>query len=124
MLEEESRSKMLLEQSDPMVLEKKVNIKPINYAELKRLSEDFGKRLFHNKEQSDNKLSVTNFHPKLTNLLYRLSNELLENFLRRSQLDILGDWRVREFGGGVVRFVEEEIMESGAIKLLISNTFE
>nr|GEY31483.1 hypothetical protein [Tanacetum cinerariifolium] len=34
MLEEESRSKMLLKQSDPMVLEKKVNIKPINYAEL------------------------------------------------------------------------------------------
>ncbi|GJU42659.1 retrovirus-related pol polyprotein from transposon TNT 1-94 [Tanacetum coccineum] len=34
MLEEESRSKMFLKQSDPMVLEKKVNIKPINYAEL------------------------------------------------------------------------------------------
>ncbi|GJU98163.1 retrovirus-related pol polyprotein from transposon TNT 1-94 [Tanacetum coccineum] len=34
MLEEESRSKMLLKQSDPMVLEKKVNIKPINYVEL------------------------------------------------------------------------------------------
>ncbi|GJW47998.1 hypothetical protein Tco_0079644 [Tanacetum coccineum] len=42
MLEEESRSKMLLKQSDPMVLEKKVNIKPINYAELNRLFEDFG----------------------------------------------------------------------------------
>ncbi|GKB12979.1 hypothetical protein Tco_0846902, partial [Tanacetum coccineum] len=41
MLEEESRSKMLLKQSDPKVLEKKVNIKPINYAELNRLSEDF-----------------------------------------------------------------------------------
>ncbi|GJU33772.1 retrovirus-related pol polyprotein from transposon TNT 1-94 [Tanacetum coccineum] len=41
MLEEESRSKMLLKQSDPIVLEKNVNIKPINYAELNRLSEDF-----------------------------------------------------------------------------------
>ncbi|GJY09989.1 retrovirus-related pol polyprotein from transposon TNT 1-94 [Tanacetum coccineum] len=41
MLEEESRSKMILKQSDPVVLEKKVNIKPINYAELNRLSEDF-----------------------------------------------------------------------------------
>ncbi|GJW02262.1 hypothetical protein Tco_1561118 [Tanacetum coccineum] len=41
MLKEESRSKMLLKQSDPMVLEKKVNTKPINYAELNRLSEDF-----------------------------------------------------------------------------------
>ncbi|GKC30092.1 reverse transcriptase domain-containing protein [Tanacetum coccineum] len=43
MLEEESRSKMLLKQSDPMVLEKKVNTKPINYAKLNQLSGDFGK---------------------------------------------------------------------------------
>ncbi|GJV51486.1 putative ribonuclease H-like domain-containing protein [Tanacetum coccineum] len=47
MLEEESRSKMLLKQSDPMVLEKKVNTKPINYAELNRLSEDFDKPDVH-----------------------------------------------------------------------------
>ncbi|GKE22951.1 hypothetical protein Tco_1434463 [Tanacetum coccineum] len=43
MLEEESRSKMFLKQSDPMVLEKKFNTKPIDYAELNRLSEDFAK---------------------------------------------------------------------------------
>ncbi|GKE71812.1 hypothetical protein Tco_1529884, partial [Tanacetum coccineum] len=44
MLEKESRSKMHLKQSDPMVLEKKVNIKPINYVVSNYLSEDFGKR--------------------------------------------------------------------------------
>ncbi|GJW74881.1 hypothetical protein Tco_0134251 [Tanacetum coccineum] len=43
MLEEESRSKMLLKQSDPMILEKKVNIKLVNYDVLNQLSEDFGK---------------------------------------------------------------------------------
>ncbi|GJX84799.1 hypothetical protein Tco_0335573 [Tanacetum coccineum] len=53
MLEEESRSKMLLRQSDLMVLEKKVNIKPINYAELNRLSEDFGKRFVPQQELYD-----------------------------------------------------------------------
>ncbi|GKD79054.1 hypothetical protein Tco_1341675, partial [Tanacetum coccineum] len=53
MLEEESRSKMLLKQSDPMVLEKKVNIKPISYVELNRLSEDFGKHFVPQKEVSD-----------------------------------------------------------------------
>ncbi|GJY65287.1 hypothetical protein Tco_0467525 [Tanacetum coccineum] len=53
MLEEESRSKMLLRQSDPMVLEKKVNIKPINYAELNRLSEDFGKSFVPQQELYD-----------------------------------------------------------------------
>nr|GEU71596.1 retrovirus-related Pol polyprotein from transposon TNT 1-94 [Tanacetum cinerariifolium] len=53
MLEEDSRSKMLLKQSDPMVLEKKVNIKPINYVELNRLSKDFGKRFIPQQELSD-----------------------------------------------------------------------
>nr|GEW40273.1 hypothetical protein [Tanacetum cinerariifolium] len=53
MLEEESRSKMLLKQSDPMVLEKKVNIKPINYAKLSRLSKDFGKHFVPQQELSD-----------------------------------------------------------------------
>ncbi|GJT41589.1 hypothetical protein Tco_0941454 [Tanacetum coccineum] len=53
MLKEESRSKMLLKQSDPIVLEKKVNIKPINHAELNRLSKDFGKHFVPQQELFD-----------------------------------------------------------------------
>ncbi|GJT73274.1 hypothetical protein Tco_1032560 [Tanacetum coccineum] len=53
MLDEESRSKIILKQSDPMVLEKKVNIKPINYVELNRLFKDFGKRFIPQQELSD-----------------------------------------------------------------------
>nr|GEZ43180.1 hypothetical protein [Tanacetum cinerariifolium] len=53
MLEEVSRSKMLLKQSDPVVLENKVNTKKIDYAELNRLSEDFGKRFVPQREVSD-----------------------------------------------------------------------
>nr|GFB02913.1 hypothetical protein [Tanacetum cinerariifolium] len=34
MLAEKSRSKMLLKQQDPMVLEKKVDTKPVDYAAL------------------------------------------------------------------------------------------
>ncbi|GKA18566.1 hypothetical protein Tco_0698481 [Tanacetum coccineum] len=41
MLAEESRSKMLLKQKDPMTLEKKVNITPVNYTVLNKLSQDF-----------------------------------------------------------------------------------
>ncbi|GJZ97198.1 hypothetical protein Tco_0669651 [Tanacetum coccineum] len=41
MLAEESRSKMLLKQQDPMVLEKKDNTKPVDYAALNKLSQDF-----------------------------------------------------------------------------------
>ncbi|GJY48209.1 retrovirus-related pol polyprotein from transposon TNT 1-94 [Tanacetum coccineum] len=64
MLEEESRSKMLLKQSDPMVLEKKVNIKPINYAELNRLSKDFGKRFVPQQELSDEQaFRLQTLHP-------------------------------------------------------------
>ncbi|GKE80324.1 hypothetical protein Tco_1550324 [Tanacetum coccineum] len=42
-LEEVSRSKMLAKQNDPMSKEKRVNTTLINYVELNRLSEDFGK---------------------------------------------------------------------------------
>ncbi|GKF93022.1 hypothetical protein Tco_0279741, partial [Tanacetum coccineum] len=43
MLAEESRSKMLLKQQDLMVLEKKVNTTPVDYAALNQLSQDFEK---------------------------------------------------------------------------------
>ncbi|GJW05053.1 hypothetical protein Tco_1563909 [Tanacetum coccineum] len=42
-LEEVSRSKMLAKQNDPISKEKKVNTTLINYVELNKLSEDFGK---------------------------------------------------------------------------------
>nr|GEU34766.1 hypothetical protein [Tanacetum cinerariifolium] len=44
MLAEESCSKMLLKQKDPMMLEKKVNSTPIDYAVLNQLSQDFETR--------------------------------------------------------------------------------
>nr|GEY35646.1 integrase, catalytic region, zinc finger, CCHC-type, peptidase aspartic, catalytic [Tanacetum cinerariifolium] len=43
MLAEESRSKMILKQQDLMVLEKKVNTTPVDYAVLNQLSQDFEK---------------------------------------------------------------------------------
>ncbi|GJT96421.1 integrase, catalytic region, zinc finger, CCHC-type containing protein [Tanacetum coccineum] len=52
MLKEESRSKMLLKQSDPLVLEKKINIQPVNYVVLNQLSEDFGKHFVPQQELS------------------------------------------------------------------------
>ncbi|GKC65518.1 retrovirus-related pol polyprotein from transposon TNT 1-94 [Tanacetum coccineum] len=52
MLEEESRSKMLLKQNDPKVLEKKINIKTVNYAVLNHLSKDFGKHFVPQQELS------------------------------------------------------------------------
>ncbi|GJV19681.1 hypothetical protein Tco_1368701 [Tanacetum coccineum] len=44
MLAEESRSKMLLKQKDPMMLEKKVNTTPVDYTILNQLSQDFETR--------------------------------------------------------------------------------
>nr|GFC29575.1 hypothetical protein [Tanacetum cinerariifolium] len=43
MLAEESHSKMLLKQKEPMMLEKKVNTTPVDYAVLNQLSQDFKK---------------------------------------------------------------------------------
>ncbi|GJV45505.1 hypothetical protein Tco_1430041 [Tanacetum coccineum] len=52
MLAEESRSKMLLKQQDPMMLEKKVNTTPVDYAALNQLSQDFETRFVPQTELS------------------------------------------------------------------------
>ncbi|GKD35194.1 hypothetical protein Tco_1250703 [Tanacetum coccineum] len=52
MLAEESRSKMLLKQQDPEVIAKKVNTKPVDYAALNKLSQDFEKRFVPQTELS------------------------------------------------------------------------
>ncbi|GJS59870.1 hypothetical protein Tco_0654654 [Tanacetum coccineum] len=52
MLAEESRSKMLLKQKDPIMLEKKVNTTPVDYAILNQLSQDFEKRFVPQTELS------------------------------------------------------------------------
>ncbi|GJW64254.1 hypothetical protein Tco_0116138 [Tanacetum coccineum] len=52
MLKEESRSKMLAKQNDPILKEKKINISQINYLELNKLAEDFGKHFVRQKELS------------------------------------------------------------------------
>nr|GEV08711.1 ribonuclease H-like domain-containing protein [Tanacetum cinerariifolium] len=52
MLAEESRSKMILKQHDPMVLEKRVNNKPVDYDVLNQLSQDFEKRFVSKTELS------------------------------------------------------------------------
>nr|GFA46722.1 hypothetical protein [Tanacetum cinerariifolium] len=44
MLEDESRSKMLQKQNDPIISEKKVITKPVDYASLNQLSKDFETR--------------------------------------------------------------------------------
>ncbi|GJT06502.1 retrovirus-related pol polyprotein from transposon TNT 1-94 [Tanacetum coccineum] len=52
MLAEESHSKMLLKQKDPIMLEKKVNTTPVDYAVLNQLSQDFEKRFVPQTELS------------------------------------------------------------------------
>ncbi|GJV40789.1 hypothetical protein Tco_1419229 [Tanacetum coccineum] len=88
MVEEESRSKMLLKQSDPMVLEKKVNIKPIIMLSKIDYLKILVNVLSHNKNCLMNKLSGYKLHTlTLTNLLLRLSKlRLLENFLRNNSI--------------------------------------
>ncbi|GJQ92577.1 hypothetical protein Tco_0003716 [Tanacetum coccineum] len=56
-LEEGSQSKMLAKQNNLILKEKKINISSINYSELHKLAEDFGKRFVPQKELSADKLS-------------------------------------------------------------------
>ncbi|GKA84313.1 retrovirus-related pol polyprotein from transposon TNT 1-94 [Tanacetum coccineum] len=51
-LEEESRSKMLDKQNDPISIKQKINISPIDYSKLNKIKEDFGKRFVTKKELS------------------------------------------------------------------------
>ncbi|GKB46224.1 hypothetical protein Tco_0896977 [Tanacetum coccineum] len=51
-LEEESRSKMLDKQNDPISIEKKIKISPIDYSKLNKIKEDFGKRFVTQNEVS------------------------------------------------------------------------
>nr|GFC95252.1 hypothetical protein [Tanacetum cinerariifolium] len=52
MLAEESRSKMIEKQNDPQMIEKKVIMKPINYAIINQLSTDFKSRFIPQTESS------------------------------------------------------------------------
>nr|GEU62952.1 retrovirus-related Pol polyprotein from transposon TNT 1-94 [Tanacetum cinerariifolium] len=49
---EGSRSKMLDKQNDPISIEKKINISPIEYSKLNKIKEDFGKHFVTKKELS------------------------------------------------------------------------
>ncbi|GJW43196.1 hypothetical protein Tco_0071995 [Tanacetum coccineum] len=52
MLAKEDRSKIILKQQDPMMAEKKVNTKPVDYAVLNQLSQDFETRFVPQTELS------------------------------------------------------------------------
>ncbi|GJY02278.1 hypothetical protein Tco_0360430 [Tanacetum coccineum] len=67
-LVEESRSKMLLKQKDPMMSEKKVNTTPVDYTVLNKLSQDFETRFVPQTELSTEQAflsqnSVNSFNP-------------------------------------------------------------
>ncbi|GKE39821.1 hypothetical protein Tco_1463226 [Tanacetum coccineum] len=65
MLAEESRSKMLLKQKDPMMLENKVNTTPVDYAVLNQLSQDFETRFVPQTKLSAKQVEVPKELPKV-----------------------------------------------------------
>nr|GEU41838.1 hypothetical protein [Tanacetum cinerariifolium] len=83
MLEDESRSKMLQKQKDPMMSKKKVNTKPVDYAALNQLSRDFETRYVPQNELSAeqafwSKYSVNYKEPNLSSstTIVEVSKEL------------------------------------------------
>nr|GEU82081.1 retrovirus-related Pol polyprotein from transposon TNT 1-94 [Tanacetum cinerariifolium] len=63
LLAKESRSKMLLKQKDPMVLEKKVNTKPVDYAAFNQLLKDFATPFVPQSELSTKQVSCPSSNP-------------------------------------------------------------
>nr|GEU48378.1 hypothetical protein [Tanacetum cinerariifolium] len=88
MLTEESRSKMLLKQKDPMMLQKKVNNTPVNYVVLNQLSQDFDTRFVPqtelSAEQAFNAEYVAPLAPKLQN-----NRTAHSDYLRHTQEQIV-----------------------------------
>nr|GEV34901.1 hypothetical protein [Tanacetum cinerariifolium] len=61
LLEEESRSKMVQKQNEPIMSEKKVNTKPVDYAALNQLSKDFKTRFVPQRNNSFSDQSAPTF---------------------------------------------------------------
>nr|GEW08856.1 hypothetical protein [Tanacetum cinerariifolium] len=83
MLAKESRSKMILKQQDPMVLEKKVNTTLVIYDALNQLSQDFEKRFVPQTELSteqafwsQNSMNYSNPSPSCTPTRVEVPKEL------------------------------------------------
>nr|GEX41679.1 hypothetical protein [Tanacetum cinerariifolium] len=83
MLKDESRSKMLQKQKDPMMSKKKVNTKPVDYAALNHLSKDFETRFVPQTELSAeqafwSQYSVNSEEPNLSSstTIVEVPNEL------------------------------------------------
>nr|GEX94744.1 hypothetical protein [Tanacetum cinerariifolium] len=90
LLAEKSRSKMLLKQQDPMVLEKKVNTKPVDYVALNQLSQDFEKRLAveqHSLESKTFEVKMNQVLNENERLLEQVMNKDIVNIILNSSMD-------------------------------------
>ncbi|GJS57827.1 hypothetical protein Tco_0652611 [Tanacetum coccineum] len=84
-LEEKSRSKMLDKQNDPISIEKKIKISPIDYSKLNKIKEDFGKCFVTQKELSAEQafqLKHSSLFETPLRHIHLLESKLLVNFLR------------------------------------------
>nr|GEV10553.1 hypothetical protein [Tanacetum cinerariifolium] len=84
MLEEESRSKMILKQNDPMVLEKKVNTKLTDYAELNRLSKNFVDNVAYMSNATTMALAMYKLNPIILASRVKNNRETHEYYLKHT----------------------------------------
>nr|GEU28843.1 integrase, catalytic region, zinc finger, CCHC-type, peptidase aspartic, catalytic [Tanacetum cinerariifolium] len=104
MLAEESRLKMLLKQQDLMVLEKKVNTTPVDYAALNQLSKEFVPQTKLSAEQafwSQNFMNSSDHSPFCTPTRVEDPKELLKSVIReRHDITKLKE-RIKSLSGNV-----------------------
>nr|GEW42360.1 Gag-Pol polyprotein [Tanacetum cinerariifolium] len=140
MLEDESRSKMLKKQNDPIMSEKKVITKPVDYAALNQLSKDFETRFVPQTELSAeqsfwSRYSVHSEEPNLSSstAIVEVPKELPKVSMVNSSLKKL-KFRLASFDvvvkerttttaitEGTYHYVREQV-ETGEIKLIKVHT--
>ncbi|GJT33138.1 hypothetical protein Tco_0923557 [Tanacetum coccineum] len=95
-LKEESRSKIIAKQNDPISKEKKINISLINHNELNKLAKDFGKRFVLQKKMfaeqafwlplSNPKIKLSTVMPKLSTNSTKIESMKLEAMVEESRI--------------------------------------
>nr|GEU45456.1 retrovirus-related Pol polyprotein from transposon TNT 1-94 [Tanacetum cinerariifolium] len=120
-LEEESRSKMLDKQNDPISIKQKINISSIDYSKLNKIKEDFGKRFVTQKELSAEQafwLKHSNYNPDTSiksHTLVRIeaSSELSKVSLVNESLKRL-KYQLTNFDKVVKKIITSDAITAGA----------
>nr|GEW18258.1 retrovirus-related Pol polyprotein from transposon TNT 1-94 [Tanacetum cinerariifolium] len=105
-LEEESRSKMLDKQNDPISIEKKIKVSPIDYLKLNKIKEDFEKCFVTQKKLPTEQAFWLKHLSLSLRHIHLLESKILVNFLRTDNDQLLNQIMSQEIVHIIVNSVD------------------